>query len=193
MTLSDGVLIEEDIGDHNELDKIRHYSIEAVIHFAAYAYVGESMRAPDLYFRNNFVNRLNLLDVMRERNIRKIVFSSSCTTYGYPQQIPIPEDHPQNPVNPYGESKLMVERLLHWYGSIYELSWVALRYFNAAGADPEGELGEEHEPETHLIPLALSAALRYAGRDRRAGLYPCFRSWRRSPGGITVPGRWRGQ
>jgi UDP-glucose-4-epimerase GalE len=100
-----------------------------------------------------------LLQVMREHGVSKIVFSSSCATYGHPREIPIPEDHVQQPANPYGESKLMVERMLHWYGRIYGLSWVALRYFNAAGADPEGELSENHCPETHLIPLAISAAM----------------------------------
>jgi UDP-glucose-4-epimerase GalE len=155
-----GPLVEADIGDQSALDSVfTQYPIDAVFHFAAFAYVGESMRAPELYFRNNLVNTLNLLDTMRARNVRKIVFSSTCATYGNPLQIPITEDHIQQPVNPYGESKLMVERLLHWYGCIHDLRWVALRYFNAAGADPEGELGENHEPETHLVPLAIRAAM----------------------------------
>jgi UDP-arabinose 4-epimerase len=155
-----GPLVVADIGDRGALQKVfREYPIEAVIHFAAFAYVGESMRAPDIYFRNNVVSTLNLLDVMREEGVGQIVFSSSCATYGQPRQIPIREDHVQQPVNPYGESKLMVERILQWYGEIYGLSWVALRYFNAAGADPEGELGEDHDPESHLIPLTISAAL----------------------------------
>jgi len=155
-----GPLIEADIADREVMRKVfQRYPIEAVVHFAAFAYVGESMRTPDLYFRNNVVNTLNLLDAMRDEGVGKIVFSSSCATYGYPRQIPIPEDHVQHPVNPYGESKLMVERLLHWYGSIFGLSWAALRYFNAAGADPEGELGEDHDPETHLIPLAIAAGM----------------------------------
>jgi UDP-arabinose 4-epimerase len=155
-----GPLVEADVADRAALQRLfRQYPIEAVIHFAAFAYVGESMRVPDRYFRNNVVATLNLLDVMREEGVQEIVFSSSCATYGHPRQMPITEDHVQEPVNPYGESKLMVERLLHWYGSAYGLSWVALRYFNAAGADPEGELGEDHDPETHLIPLAISAAL----------------------------------
>ena len=155
-----GPLVKADMADRSALERVfQTYSIEAVIHFAAFAYVGESMKVPGLYFQNNFVNTLNLLDVMREYRVGKIVFSSSCATYGYPLRIPISEDHTQRPVNPYGESKLMVERLLQWYGNIHGLSWVALRYFNAAGADPEGELGENHDPETHLIPLAVSAAL----------------------------------
>ncbi len=153
-------LVVADVTDRGALQKVfREYSIEAVIHFAAFAYVGESMQAPDLYFRNNVVGTLNLLDVMREAGVRHIVFSSSCATYGQPREFPISEDHVQQPVNPYGESKLMVERLLHWYGDIFGLSWVALRYFNAAGADPEGQLGEDHDPETHLVPIAISAAL----------------------------------
>jgi UDP-glucose-4-epimerase GalE len=155
-----GPLIEADIGDRSALDRVfAQYPIDAVFHFAAFAYVGESMRAPELYFRNNLVNTLNLLDTMRSRNVQKIVFSSTCATYGNPLQIPITEDHIQQPVNPYGESKRMVERLLHWYGCIHDLRWVALRYFNAAGADPERELGENHDPETHLVPLAIRAAM----------------------------------
>ncbi len=155
-----GPLVEADIADRSALQKIfRQYPIEAVIHFAAFAYVGESMRSPELYFRNNVFNTLNLLEVMRDEGVPKIIFSSSCATYGIPRHIPISEDHIQQPVNPYGESKLMAERLLAWYGKIYGVSWVALRYFNAAGADPDGELGENHDPETHLIPLAISAAL----------------------------------
>lgn len=154
-----GPLIEADIGDRSALDGVfTQYSIEAVLHFAAFTYVGESMQSPDLYFRNNTLSTLNLLEAMQAHRVRKIVFSSTCATYGNPLQIPISEDHPQDPVNPYGESKRMVERLLYWWGASYGLKWVALRYFNAAGADPEGELGENHNPETHLVPLAISAA-----------------------------------
>jgi UDP-arabinose 4-epimerase len=155
-----GPLIEADIGDRAALDKLfKEYSIQAVLHFAAFAYVGESMEAPDIYFRNNLAGTLNLLDAMRAHDVRTIVFSSTCATYGNPLTIPISEDHPQRPVNPYGESKLMVERLLYWYGCAYGLRWVALRYFNAAGADPDGQIGEDHDPEPHLIPRAISAAL----------------------------------
>jgi len=155
-----GPLIEADIGDRAALEKIfREHSIEAVLHFAAFAYVGESMREPELYFRNNVVNTLSLLDAMRASRVQTIVFSSTCATYGNPHTIPISEDHPQAPVNPYGESKLMVERLLHWFGEVHGLRWTALRYFNAAGADPGGQLGEEHYPEPHLIPVAISAAM----------------------------------
>ncbi|HYL36186.1 MAG TPA: UDP-glucose 4-epimerase GalE [Bryobacteraceae bacterium] len=155
-----GPLVEADIADRAALEGVfDHYPIEAVFHFAAFAYVGESMQAPGLYFRNNVAGTLNLLEAMRARGVGRIVFSSTCATYGDPQSIPISEEHVQRPVNPYGESKLMVERLLHWFGVAHGLRWVALRYFNAAGADPEGEIGEEHDPETHLIPLAISAAM----------------------------------
>jgi UDP-glucose-4-epimerase GalE len=116
------------------------------------------MHHPAEYFRNNFANTLNLLDAMRETEASHIVFSSTCATYGDPETIPISENHPQMPMNPYGESKLMAERLLKWYQSAYGLSWITLRYFNAAGTDPEGEIGASHNPETRLIPLAIAAA-----------------------------------
>jgi UDP-arabinose 4-epimerase len=130
--------------------------IEAVIHFAAFAYVGESVRDPRKYFHNNVVNTLKLLDAMVDVGVKYIVFSSTCATYGIPLSVPISEDQPQRPVNPYGESKLFVERMLQWYEKAYGLQWIALRYFNAAGAS--GDLGECHDPETHLIPLAIHAA-----------------------------------
>ncbi len=132
--------------------------VEAVVHFAANALVGESMTNPTKYFRNNTVGTLNLLDAMREAGVGTIVFSSTCATYGDPVRVPIDETHPQAPVNPYGESKLMVERMLRWYGEAYGLRWIALRYFNAAGADPDGDIGEDHDPESHLIPLVIGAA-----------------------------------
>jgi UDP-glucose-4-epimerase GalE len=132
--------------------------IDAVVHFAANALVAESMTNPTKYFRNNTVGTLNLLDAMRAANVGTIVFSSTCATYGDPVRVPIDETHPQAPVNPYGESKLMVEKILRWYGEIYGLRWMALRYFNAAGADPEGHIGEDHDPETHVIPLVIGAA-----------------------------------
>jgi UDP-arabinose 4-epimerase len=140
-------------------DVVRRHRVGAVVHFAASAYVGESMTQPRKYFHNNTVNTLQLLDVMVDAGVQSIVFSSTCATYGIPQRLPLDETHPQAPVNPYGESKLAVERILHWYGQAYGLRWVALRYFNAAGADPEGEIGEVHDPETHLIPLVIGAAL----------------------------------
>lgn len=154
-----GPLIDMDLADRESLQKLfRQFRIGAVLHFAAFAYAGESMRAPAEYFRNNVANTLNVLDAMREGSVNRIVVSSTCATYGAAEQVPITEEHPQRPVNPYGESKLMVERMVSWYGRAYGISWTALRYFNAAGADPEGELGEAHNPETHLIPRAIAAA-----------------------------------
>jgi UDP-arabinose 4-epimerase len=131
---------------------------EAVLHFAALAYVGESVAEPALYYRNNVVGTLNLLEAMRAHGVGRIVFSSSCTTYGVPKTLPIGEDAPQSPISPYGASKLMIEQVLRDYGAAYGLRSAAMRYFNAAGADPDGEIGEAHDPETHLIPLALEAA-----------------------------------
>ena len=134
--------------------------IEAVMHFAAYAYVGESVHDPAKYYRNNLGDTLTLLEaiISGERPL-PIVFSSTCATYGLPKQIPITEEHPQNPINPYGQSKLMVEQILHDFSKAYRLPSIILRYFNAAGADPVGDLGENHTPETHLIPLALDTIL----------------------------------
>ncbi len=151
------------LGDLADREQIRNcfkqYPIEAVMHFCAYTYVGESVVDPAKYYRNNLVNTINLLDTMREFNVRFIVFSSTCSTYGTPSYIPIDEDHPQVPVNPYGWSKFMVERILEDYDRAYGIKHVNLRYFNAAGADPEAEIGELHDPETHLIPLVLDAAV----------------------------------
>jgi UDP-glucose-4-epimerase GalE len=130
---------------------------DAVIHFAAFIAVGESMREPGRYFSNNVCGSLSLLEAMVRHNVRHIVFSSTAAVYGNPDATPILETFPIRPVSPYGESKVMVERLLHWFEQAHELTSVCLRYFNASGADPEGGLGEEHEPETHLIPLILRA------------------------------------
>lgn len=153
-------LIVGDIKDRILLNKVfATYPIEAVIHFAAYAYVGESVLKPAKYYMNNVMGTLNLLEAMRSASIKKIVFSSTCATYGVPTVVPVPEDHPQNPINPYGKSKLMVEELLKDFDHAYDLKSVCFRYFNAAGADPEGLLGEDHSPETHLIPLVLQTAL----------------------------------
>jgi UDP-glucose-4-epimerase GalE len=155
-----GPLVRGDLADRALLvDVMKRHSVDAVIHFAAYAYVGESVTNPRKYFGNNVVGTLNLLDAMLDAGVRDVVFSSTCATYGEPQKVPISEDHPQNPVNPYGETKLAVEKMLHWYSQAYGLRYAALRYFNAAGADPDGQLGEDHDPETHLIPLALAAAV----------------------------------
>ena len=148
--LADGDLIRQTLGSYN---------VQAVIHFAASAYVGESVCNPRKYFRNNLVNTLNLLDALVDMKVPHLVVSSTCATYGIPESIPIAEDHPQRPVNPYGESKLAIERALQWYGKAHGFGWTVLRYFNAAGADPDGEIGEVHDPEPHLIPLAIQAAL----------------------------------
>ncbi|MEB3149627.1 MAG: UDP-glucose 4-epimerase GalE [Sphaerospermopsis sp.] len=153
-------LIEGDIEDRPLLDHLfQTHKIEAVMHFSAYAYVGESVTDPDKYYRNNVVATLTLLEAMLAASIKKFVFSSTCATYGVPKFIPITEDHPQNPINPYGATKLMVERILSDFDVAYGLKSVCFRYFNAAGADPSGLLGEDHNPETHLIPLVLQTAL----------------------------------
>ena len=145
--------------DRLTLDRaLAEWKPAAVIHFAACAYVGESVVSPDKYYRNNVIGLLSLLDSMRANNVRKIVFSSSCATYGVPDQLPITEDAPQRPINPYGETKLIGEHIIRDYGRAYGIRSVALRYFNASGADREGELAERHDPETHLIPRALMAA-----------------------------------
>jgi UDP-glucose 4-epimerase len=133
--------------------------MDAVIHFAAYIAVGESMRVPERYFANNVGGSLSLLTAMVEAGVNRIVFSSTAAVYGNPHTTPILEDFPFQPVSPYGESKVMVEAMLRWFDAIHQLRSVALRYFNACGADPAGDLGEEHEPETHLIPLLLQAVI----------------------------------
>jgi UDP-arabinose 4-epimerase len=154
-----GPLVEGDIADRARLvATIARYRVSAVMHFAAFAYVGESVADPALYYHNNLAGGLALLAAMRESGLDKIILSSTCATYGAPETIPIPESARQLPVNPYGDTKLALERALHWY-EVYGLRSVSLRYFNAAGADRDGEIGERHEPETHLIPLVLEAAL----------------------------------
>jgi UDP-glucose 4-epimerase len=154
-----GEFVLGDLADYDLLDMVfQHYSIDAVMHFAAYAYVGESVTNPEKYYYNNVVNTLNLLKAMRSHDVNQFIFSSSCATYGIPQKIPIPENHSQHPINPYGQCKLIVENILRDYSNAYGLKYVSLRYFNAAGADPDGKIGEAHEPETHLIPLILDAA-----------------------------------
>jgi UDP-glucose-4-epimerase GalE len=156
-----GPLIEGNLGDKELLAKIfREQQIEAVLHFAASLLVGESMADPQKYFWNNVVNTLVLLDAMKASRVKHIVFSSSAAVYGSPEKVPIPENHSMRPVSPYGDSKLSMERAIHWYGVAYGLRGVSLRYFNAAGADLDGELGEGHDPESHLIPLVVKAALR---------------------------------
>jgi UDP-glucose 4-epimerase len=132
---------------------------EAVLHFASYTYVGESVEKPEKYFQNNVVGSLNLLEVMKDYKVRKIIFSSSAGVYGQPTKIPITEDVPLSPTSPYGESKIMIEKLLGWFEKAHEIKSISLRYFNAAGADLEFGLGEDHDPESHLIPLIMKVAL----------------------------------
>jgi len=147
-----------DLNDKKSLEKIfEKYDIDSVIHFANYAYVGESVKNPQKYYQNNLIGTLNLLNVMLDNNIKKIVFSSTCSIYGNPRYTPLDEKHPQNPLNPYGQSKLIIEKIMNDYYKAYGLKYIALRYFNASGADKEGLLGESHDPETHLIPLVLKA------------------------------------
>ena len=163
-----GPLVEGDLADKKGLEQtLRDYRVGAVIQFAASAYVGESVENPRKYFRNNVTNTLNLLDTMLAVGVKHLVFSSTCATYGQPEHVPISEDHPQTPINPYGETKLIVEKALHWYAQAYNLDYVALRYFNASGADRDGAIGEDHDPETHLIPLILQAAL----SERKIDIY----------------------
>ncbi|MFA5026111.1 MAG: UDP-glucose 4-epimerase GalE [Candidatus Shapirobacteria bacterium] len=150
-------------GDLHNLDDIRgvfkKYKIEAVLDFAAFIEVGESVVDPQKYYYNNLVNTLNLLQVMREFEVKKIIFSSTAATFGEPKYTPIDEAHPQWPINPYGWTKLMIERVFADYDVAYGLRYVALRYFNACGANPEADIGEGHNPESHLIPLVLDAAI----------------------------------
>lgn len=154
-----GPLEEGDIADRAWLDEVfSRYRPVAVMHFAAYAYVGESVQDPGKYYRNNVAGTLTLLEAVRDFGIGRFIFSSTCATYGVPERVPIGEDCPQVPINPYGASKLMIERMLADFERAHGLRYVALRYFNAAGADPDGAIGEDHDPETHLIPLAIGAA-----------------------------------
>ncbi|UCE02612.1 MAG: UDP-glucose 4-epimerase GalE [Candidatus Latescibacterota bacterium] len=155
-----GPFFEGNVSDTKLVRQIvREHGIRAIVHFAAYAYVGESMQQPEKYFQNNVVQSMHMLQAALENGVEHVVFSSTCAVYGEPESVPIREEQSLRPVSPYGESKLIVERALHWLGAAHDLGWVALRYFNAAGADPEQELGEEHDPETHLIPLVIQAAL----------------------------------
>lgn len=154
-----GNFILGDLSNIDEIEKVfAEYDIEAVFHFAAYAYVGESVEQPEKYYYNNVVNTLHLLHVMRKYHCKKIIFSSTCATYGEPGKIPVTENMEQKPINPYGKTKLAVEKIFEDYQKAYDLKYVVFRYFNAAGADPDGEIGESHHPETHIIPLILDAA-----------------------------------
>ena len=164
-----GPLERGDILDRGRLDEVfEKYMPDAVVHFAAFAYVGESVTCPRKYYRNNVVGSLTLLEAMRDHGTSDIVFSSTCATYGVPEAFPIPEQTEQRPINPYGASKLMVERILVDFGAAYATKSIILRYFNAAGADPDNEIGEDHDPETHLIPLVLDAA---SGRRKNVSVF----------------------
>jgi UDP-glucose-4-epimerase GalE len=155
-----GRLLEGDLLDRDKVEAVlRAKRIDAVMHFAAFAYVGESVTEPAKYYRNNMIGTLSLMEAMRSVGVWQIVFSSTCATYGEPREIPISENHPQEPINPYGFTKLVIEHALADYAGAYGWSYAALRYFNAAGASADGDLGEDHDPETHLIPLVLQVAL----------------------------------
>ncbi len=157
----DAELVVGDIGNSEELAAVfKNSDIDAVMHFAALAYVGESVHQPDIYYRNNVLGTLNLIDAMHAHGINNLIFSSTCATYGQPESLPITESTPQHPINPYGHSKLMVEQILKDYGDAFNFRSIALRYFNAAGCAVDGSLGERHDPETHLLPLILFEALR---------------------------------
>jgi UDP-arabinose 4-epimerase len=176
-----GPLVEADVADRSLVGRaLQKFEIRAVIHFAAYAYVGESVRQPRKYFENNVSKTIAFLDTVLDAGIDKMIFSSSCATYGSPHGLPIAEDHPQNPINPYGASKLFVEKILKWYEQAYGLRYAALRYFNAAGADADGEIGEDHTPETHLIPLVIAAA------QRRIAAVEIFGTDHNTPDGTAV-------
>jgi len=153
-------LVRAEIGDTPRLRQaIVDHGVESVIHFAAFCYVGESVDEPLRYYRNNVVGSVSVLEAMRAEGVKRIIFSSSAATYGIPKTVPIPETEPQQPINPYGRTKLMIEQVMADSDAAWGLRYTALRYFNAAGADVEGRLGEWHDPETHLIPLACYAAL----------------------------------
>lgn len=153
--------IEGDLTDKNTIEKVfagQHF--DGVVHFAAKALAPESMEKPYEYFQNNIIGGLNLLEAMHKGDCNKIVFSSTCAVYGYPKNLPVDENVPQNPLSVYGETKRMFESILDWYGKLYNITSISLRYFNAAGATEDGELGEDHKTETHIIPLAIKAAIK---------------------------------
>ena len=178
-----GDLVQGDMADRALLDGVLSRGFDAVMHFASFIEVGASVQHPALYYQNNVVKTLALLDAMRAHGVQRFIFSSTAATFGEPQYTPMDEQHPQHPVNPYGRTKLMVEQVLADYALAYGLRSVSLRYFNAAGADPEGQLGERHEPETHLIPLALQVAagrrphLQVFGRDYDTPDGTCVRDY----------------
>ena len=179
-----GEFIQADLADRPALDHLfAHQKIDAVMHFASFIQVGESVQEPAKYYANNVTNTLNLLDAMVTHEVQRFIFSSSAAVYGNPHTVPIPEDHSKEPINPYGRSKWIVEQILADYDHAYGLKSVCLRYFNAAGADPQGQLGERHEPETHLIPLVLRAAsgrapdIKVFGRDYDTPDGTCIRDY----------------
>lgn len=153
-----GELVQGSIADEKLLNQLLGQGFDAVMHFASFIQVGESVQQPAKYYQNNVVNTLNLLDAMRAHGVQHFIFSSTAATFGEPKYTPIDERHPQQPINPYGRTKRMIEEVLADYDTAYGMKSVCLRYFNAAGADPEGQLGERHDPETHLIPLVLQVA-----------------------------------
>lgn len=157
----DAKFYQGDIADKDFMRQVfkKNSDIDAVIHFAAYSLVAESMKKPLKYFDNNTAGMVKLLEVMNEFSIDKIVFSSTAATYGIPEEVPIKETTPQNPINPYGESKLMMEKIMRWADKAYGIKFVPLRYFNVAGAKPDGSIGEDHMPETHLLPIVLQVAM----------------------------------
>lgn len=159
-TVIGGTFIEGDLTNKDQLDTLfSSHPFDCVMHFAALSQVGESVTSPDLYYQNNISGTLNLLDAMVKHNVKNIIFSSTAALFGNPQYSPIDEKHPTLPINPYGHSKLMVEQILEDYRKAYGLQYISLRYFNAAGASPDGSLGERHNPETHLIPIILQVAM----------------------------------
>jgi UDP-glucose-4-epimerase GalE len=153
-------LVEGDMRSPDDLARaFATYEIQGVLHFAAKALVPESTEKPELYYETNLLGGLNLLNTMRNHGVKYLIFSSTCATYGMPESVPIHEEHYQNPINPYGDTKLAFERAMRWFHEAHGLNYLSLRYFNAAGADAEGEFGEDHDPETHLIPLVFAAAI----------------------------------
>ena len=179
-----GPFVQGDLCRRDDVEQaFEEHNPEAVMHFAAHSQVGESVCDPRLYWHDNLLGALNLLDVMRAREVKLFVFSSTAATYGDPETVPIPEDHRQLPVNPYGDTKLSIERMLSAYSPAYGLRFAALRYFNAAGALPSERLGERHDPETHLIPLVLQAAagqrpeIKIFGRDYDTDDGTCVRDY----------------
>lgn len=182
--IGDAPFVKVDILDKPALNQVfLNSKIDAVMHFAAHSLVGESVTRPDIYYRNNVVGTLNLLEAMHKAGVKHFIFSSTAAVYGEPLQIPITEDHPTVPTNPYGATKLAVEEILRWFGQAYGLKYIALRYFNAAGADEAGDIGEDHNPETHLIPLVLKAAhgllpeIRVFGTDYSTPDGTCIRDY----------------